>query len=82
MLNYVASQTESHPIESLYSNVKNKNINYLLNESIDENISKLLTSDDSDKIKKILELYTQLLNSEKNVLSDKTYLNLVEYFIK
>ena len=82
MLNYVASQTESHPIESLYSNVKNKNYNYLLNESIDLQISNLLSSDDSEKNKKILDLYTHLLNSEQNLVTDKTYLNLVEYFIK
>jgi len=82
MLNYVASQTESHPIESLYSNVKNKSYNFFVNESIDESIVKLLTSEDADKNKKILELYAQLLNSEKNVLSDRTYLALVEFFIK
>ena len=81
MINYVASQTESHPIESLYSNVKNKKYNYMVNEAIDESISKLLISDDSDKNKRVLELYAQLLNSEKNVLKDKTYLKLVEFFI-
>lgn len=81
MINYVASQTESQPIESLYSNVKNKKYNYMVNEAIDESISKLLISDDSDKNKRVLELYAQLLNSEKNVLKDKTYLKLVEFFI-
>lgn len=82
MINYVASQTESYPIESLYSNVKKTNYNYLLNEEIDENMSKLLVSEDTEKNKRILELYAQLLNSEKNVLNDRTYLSLVEFFIK
>ncbi len=82
MINYVASQTESYPIESLYSSVKKTNYNYLLNEEIDENMSKLLVTEDTDKNKKILELYAQLLNSEKNVLNDRTYLSLVEFFIK
>jgi len=82
MINYVASQTESQPIESLYSNVKNKNYNYMINEAVDESILKLLASDDAEKNKKMLELYAQLLNSEKNVLMDKTYLSLVEFFIK
>ena len=82
MINYVASQTESQPIESLYSNVKNKNYNYMINEAVDESILKLLASDDAEKNKKMLELYAQLLNSKKNVLMDKTYLSLVEFFIK
>jgi hypothetical protein len=82
MINYAAERTDSHPIESLYSNVKKTNYNFLVNDQLDESINKVLAGDDADKNKKVLELYAQLLNSEKNVLNDKTYLFLVEFFIK
>jgi len=81
-LNYVASQTESHPVESIYSNVKKTSFNHVVNETYEKLISETIQNEEPDKIKKILEYYSQLLNSNNNLLSEKTYLSLVEFFIK
>lgn len=82
ILNYAAERSDSHPVESIYSTVSKTNYNFQVNNELDESINKLLKSEEGEKNKKILELYAQLLNSDKNQLNDKTYLYLVEFFIK
>ena len=89
MINYAAAkmnQNQMYPIESLYSQVlSDPTVVNITNEKLDNAISELLKSSDIDekvKIKKILELYSQLIKMKNKNLSESTYVCLVELFMR
>jgi pentatricopeptide repeat protein len=91
LINFAASRVETEtkdlPVESLYTQILNNNQpkKYATDINLDSVLSNIISSrisSDKDKINQLLEAYGELLKRQNKSLSEKTYLSMIELFIK